>query len=152
MVTFYPIGKVRTEDGRFFLDMNREIFSAVLGLHEYSHIQVLWWFHLYDGPETRKYFIMDKPYKKGPEKVGVLASRGPVRPNPIAITVCELKNVKSHSLVLDPPFRAGNRVIFRHSGYYGYKNPRIPAQNGEPNPSKALFKHTLDLPGTAGSA
>jgi tRNA (adenine37-N6)-methyltransferase len=89
-VTFDPIGKVVIENGRYFVELQEKFCDAVLGLNEYSHIQVVWWFHLYDSQESRKYFILDKPYKRGPDKVGVLASRSPVRPNPIAITACAL--------------------------------------------------------------
>ena len=93
MVSFEPIGKVVLENGRYFIELNEDVFAAVLGLEEYSHIKLIWWFNLYDSEEVRKYFVMDKPYKKGPEKVGVLATRGPVRPNPIAVTVCQLLSV-----------------------------------------------------------
>lgn len=89
-VSFNPIGKVKIENGRYYIELAEKYFAATLGLDEYSHIQVVWWFHLYDSEESRKYLVLDKPYKKGPEKVGVLASRSPIRPNPIGITACAL--------------------------------------------------------------
>lgn len=92
-VTFNPIGKVEIENGRYFIELEEKFFEATRGLDEYSHIQVVWWFHLYDSEESRNYFVMEKPYKNGPEKVGVLASRSPVRPNPIGITACALINL-----------------------------------------------------------
>ena len=101
MVTFDPIGTVRTKNGRFFLEFRREIFPALRGIHEFSHIQVLWWFDQFDSPDTRRHLIMDKPYKRGPEKVGVLATRGPVRPNPIAVTACALTGVDESECTLE---------------------------------------------------
>ncbi len=101
MVSFDPIGKVITEGDRFYIELNNGITDAVLGIDEYSHIQVLWWFNLYDSEETRNYFVADKPYKNGPERVGVLATRGPVRPNPIAITPCKLISVDKESSRLE---------------------------------------------------
>lgn len=89
-VTFNPIGKVKIENGRYFIELDEKFFEATLGLDEYSHIQVVWWFNLYDNEESRKTFVMDKPYKNGPEKVGILATRSPIRPNPIAISACAL--------------------------------------------------------------
>jgi tRNA-Thr(GGU) m(6)t(6)A37 methyltransferase TsaA len=89
-VTFNPIGKVKIENGRYFIELEEKFFDAALGLDEYSHIQVLWWFNLYDSEESRNFFVMDKPYKNGPEKVGILATRSPVRPNPIGISACAL--------------------------------------------------------------
>ncbi|MCP4177093.1 MAG: tRNA (N6-threonylcarbamoyladenosine(37)-N6)-methyltransferase TrmO, partial [bacterium] len=34
-----------------------------------------------------------KPYKKGPDKVGVFATRSPVRPNPIALSLIYIINI-----------------------------------------------------------
>ena len=92
-VEFNPIGKVLIEDGRFFVELDKRFADAVLGLEAFSHIQVIWWFNLYDSEESRNYLVMDKPYTKGPDKIGVLATRSPVRPNPIAVTACALLGV-----------------------------------------------------------
>lgn len=89
-VTFNPIGKVKIENGSYFLELEEKYFEATLGLDEYSHIQVVWWFNLYDSDESRNHRIADKPYKNGPKKVGIFATRSPLRPNPIAITPCPL--------------------------------------------------------------
>ncbi len=89
-VTFHPIGKVKIENGRFFIELEERYAEALTGIEEYSHIQAVWWFHLYDNEETRNYLVMDKPYTNGPDKVGVMASRSPIRPNPIGITACTL--------------------------------------------------------------
>lgn len=99
-VVFNPIGKVKIENGRYFIELEEKLFEATFGLDEYSHIQVVWWFHLYDSEESRNCFILEKPYKNGPEKVGVLATRSPVRLNPIGITACALINLdkKRHRL------------------------------------------------------
>ena len=100
-VTFNPIGKIKIENGRYFVELEERIFDATLGLDEYSHIQVIWWFNLYDSEESRNYFVIDKPYVNGPEKVGILATRSPVRPNPIAITACQLLKVDHENCMLE---------------------------------------------------
>lgn len=87
---FKPIGKAAQEGGRYFIQLEEQYLDAVLGLEDFGHIQVIWWFHLYDNEQTRAYLVSEAPYKGGPEKIGVLATRGPVRPNPIAVTVCAL--------------------------------------------------------------
>ncbi len=92
-VTFNPIGRVKIEGRRYYIELEEKFFEATLGIDEYSHIQAIWWFNLYDSQETRGCFVMDKPYKKGPEKVGVLASRSPIRPSPIAVTACAVIKV-----------------------------------------------------------
>lgn len=92
-VTFDPIGKVKVENGNRFIELDEDVFKATLGLEEYSHMQVIWWMHLYDSEETRKYYVLEKPYTKGPEKIGVFATRSPVRPCPVGITACRILEV-----------------------------------------------------------
>jgi tRNA-Thr(GGU) m(6)t(6)A37 methyltransferase TsaA len=92
-VTFDPIGKVKVENGNRFIELDEDVFKATLGLDEYSHMQVIWWMHLYDSEEARKYYVLEKPYTKGPEKIGVFATRSPVRPCPIGITACRILEV-----------------------------------------------------------
>lgn len=96
MVTFNPIGKVVRVEGRYYIELDAKYKDAALGLDEYSHIWAVWWFNLYDSEETRNCFTVDKPYKNGPEKVGVLSTRGSVRPNPVAITACAILGFDKH--------------------------------------------------------
>lgn len=100
-VTYNPIGRVKIEGGRYFIELEEKYFGATLGLGEYGHIVALWWPNLYDCEESRNYFILDKPYRHGPEKVGVLATRSPVRPNPIGVTVCALMGVDGENRRLE---------------------------------------------------
>jgi tRNA (adenine37-N6)-methyltransferase len=87
---FESIGKAKQENGRFFIQLDEQYMDAALGLDDFSHIQVVWWFHLTDQEEVRKQRVIDAPYRDGPEKLGVFATRGPIRPNPIAITACAI--------------------------------------------------------------
>jgi hypothetical protein len=81
-VTFDPIGTIRKENGRSYIAFDKKYVDAMLGLDAFSHILVIWWFNLYDSTESRNYFVLDKPYQKGPDKLGVFATRSPIRPNP----------------------------------------------------------------------
>ena len=89
-VMFEPIGRVIHENGRFYIQLREDVFPATKGLDTFSHIQVLWWYHLYDSAETRAMRVVEKPYQGGPDEIGVLATRGFARPNPIALTACGL--------------------------------------------------------------
>lgn len=101
-VTYHPIGKVKIDQDRYFIELDEEVFPATLGLDQYSHIQVVWWCNLYDSEESRKCRIAARPYINGPDQVGLLATRSPVRPNPIGITACPLINLEpeNHRLQL----------------------------------------------------
>lgn len=93
-VSFDPVGRVVVENGRYFIELEEKYLPAALGVEEFGHIQVLWWCHLYDSAESRNYLVADKPYQRGPEKIGIFATRSPVRPSPIGISVCALLGVK----------------------------------------------------------
>ena len=102
-VTFQPIGKIVIENEHYYIELDEKYYVATLGITEYSHIQVIWWFHLYDSEEARNYFVVKKPYKNGPDEVGVLSTRSPIRPNPIAVTACSLLSLdqEKHRLEVD---------------------------------------------------
>ncbi|MFW5928279.1 MAG: tRNA (N6-threonylcarbamoyladenosine(37)-N6)-methyltransferase TrmO [Thermoplasmatota archaeon] len=65
----------------------KEIYSeALLGIEENSHITVLMWFHEGDRSIKQVHPMADESNPL----TGVFATRSPVRPNPIAVTTCEL--------------------------------------------------------------
>ncbi len=81
-----PIGKINVKNGQFIIQLNEKNKEALLELDEFSHIQVFCWGHLFDKEEYRKTNVAEKAYKKGPDKIGIFATRSPVRPNPVLVT------------------------------------------------------------------
>ena len=81
-----PVGRVVVDDGGFSIAIDQPYRAALSGLTGFSHLIVLFWCHYHDSPEYRKMVVADKPYKQGPDEVGIFATRSPARPNPIAIT------------------------------------------------------------------
>ena len=79
----HPIGRIVCEDDGFSVVLNSEYAPALRGLEGYSHVQVIWWF---DRAEDTESLIEREPYAKGPEELGVFATRSPMRPNPIAVS------------------------------------------------------------------
>lgn len=88
-----PIGRIENEYGEFKLVLNQQYKVALKGLEGFSHIQVIWWFDGCDNEDCRNQLVNDKPYKQGPELLGTFATRSPARPNPIAITVCQVASI-----------------------------------------------------------
>ncbi len=103
-VTFSAIGKIETKDGSFIIQLDEAYRNGLDGLSDFSHIQVVWWGNLYDSPETRQIMSAEKPYKEGPDKVGIFATRSPVRPNPILITVVQVLSVDAVNGIIEIPF------------------------------------------------
>lgn len=88
-----PIGEVRVSDQGFTLAIADRFSAALSGLDGFSHLNVLFWCHYLDDPEYREMVTTDKPYKKGPDRVGIFATRSPARPNPIALTAVPVLDI-----------------------------------------------------------
>ena len=76
-----PIGFIRREYSKVFLDIKDEYIPGMKGLDGFNHIQVLWWFSDFAGDQYRNILVCNPPYD-APE-TGVFACRSPIRPNPI---------------------------------------------------------------------
>jgi tRNA (adenine37-N6)-methyltransferase len=93
MFTLQPIGTVGTDQEGFIVRIDEPFRDALTGLDGFSHISVLWWFHLLDAPEYRQVVLVEQPYRDAPDQIGVFATRSPVRPNPLALTPVPLLSV-----------------------------------------------------------
>lgn len=87
------IGHVRQHQDRPEIALNQEYLPALEGLEGFSHILIVWWFNRLDRKDLRQIKVLDKPYTHGPDSIGVFATRSPVRPNPIAISVVEVEQL-----------------------------------------------------------
>jgi tRNA-Thr(GGU) m(6)t(6)A37 methyltransferase TsaA len=108
----FPLGRIRAREESFRIEIAKEFRPALKELDKFSHIQVFCWYHLTDRPDYRQVLICDKPYKRAPAKIGVFATRSPVRPNPVALTTV---------LVLSIDHTLGHIII-----------PYIDAEDGTP--------------------
>lgn len=87
--TIHPIGSVSHSGTRAFVQLDPEFAAALKRLDQFSHVFVLWWAHKHDNNTSRAYRETEPPYAPG--KVhGIFATRAEYRPNPIAMTICEV--------------------------------------------------------------
>ena len=93
----HPIGTIAYVEGEFSIVLNPEYAPALRGLDGYSHVQVVWWF---DRAEDDDSLIERKPYTRGPEELGVFATRSPMRPNPIAVSSVDIAYVDEEGATL----------------------------------------------------
>ncbi|KAL7580993.1 hypothetical protein ACA910_005806 [Epithemia clementina (nom. ined.)] len=82
------------------LDLTRVPSETVQGLEEYSHIWILFIFHLNTLPKQGMGGNKKSPMKIAPpilggRKIGVLASRSPHRPNPVGVTLARLDRIQA---------------------------------------------------------
>jgi len=99
--TVHPIGKVEKKGGPPRLVLFDRYAPALKGLAEWSHVNVLWWFHKNDTPAKRGILqVHPRGNSKNP-LTGVFACRAPVRPNLIALTVCKIVSVEGSVVTVE---------------------------------------------------
>lgn len=67
---------------------------ALKGLERYARVEVLYWMH-----QARRDLVQQSPRSDG-ETVGAFALRSPVRPNPIATSMCEIVAVENGAVLV----------------------------------------------------
>lgn len=77
-----------------------EFCAGLEGLNNFSHITILYWFHLRDNEKERSTLRVVPRRHPGAPQVGVFACRSPSRPNPIGLCVVELTKIEDCTLVV----------------------------------------------------
>ena len=90
------VEKVEEEEAK--IRIFPEFCPGLNGIKNFSHIIVLYWFHLRDKEEERRTLQVIPRRHAGAPQVGVFASRSPSRPNPIGLCVVELTRVEDSNL------------------------------------------------------
>ncbi len=96
-----PIGWVQKEAGQVVVEVEEPYIPALLGLEQYSHIWVLFWFHENDNPRDRSILQVHPCHNPGNPLTGVFAARAPVRPNLIGLSAARLLGVEGRRLILE---------------------------------------------------
>jgi len=98
---FRQIGTVKKDKGHTTLVMNKDVQPALLGLDKYSHVLVFWCFDRNDTPEKRTVLQVHPRGNKENPLTGVFACRCPMRPNPLALTLCRIISVKGNEVEIE---------------------------------------------------
>ena len=99
-IKVFPIGKIKKEENEVKIVIDLEYRDGLIGLAGYSHVQVLWWADGCDNDEDRNVLLESKPYKKGPDVLGVFATRSPERPNPIAVSNVDIAYIDEENGII----------------------------------------------------
>jgi tRNA-Thr(GGU) m(6)t(6)A37 methyltransferase TsaA len=97
----YPIGQITKQDGRTTIIRDRKYQPGLLGLDGLSHVYVLYWFDRNDTPENRSILQVYPRNNKENPLSGVFATRAPVRPNLIALSLCKVISVRENVIEID---------------------------------------------------
>jgi len=96
-----PIGKVSKVDGKSLLILNKDVESGLLGLDDFSHVLVFWWFDKNDTPQKRRILQVHPRGDRENPLTGVFACRSPVRPNLLALTTCKIISIKDNIVEIE---------------------------------------------------
>jgi tRNA-Thr(GGU) m(6)t(6)A37 methyltransferase TsaA len=94
-----PIGRVsrgrprgaandRWEEAESEIEIDAVWAAALDGIDQFSHVWVLWWFDVAEGPPEALHVHPER--RQDLPLVGLFATRSPRRPNPIALTAVRL--------------------------------------------------------------
>jgi tRNA (Thr-GGU) A37 N-methylase len=70
-IKIFSIGKIENKEGTVSINVDPEYAKGLKGLDGYGHVQVMWWADKCDNESDRNNLIEEKPYKKGPDEIGV---------------------------------------------------------------------------------
>ena len=97
----FPVGIIKKENEDVRIEVDEAYRDALLGLDDFSHITVLYWFHENDTPEKRKTMqVHPRKNKQNPLR-GVFATHSPLRPNLIALSICKILSIKDTTIFIE---------------------------------------------------
>ena len=80
------VGCIRQTHGLIYIEIDENIPIKS------NYIKVIWWFDQFDKAQYRKAVECNPPYEDAPRS-GIFATRSPVRPNPLAMTVAKVEKI-----------------------------------------------------------
>ena len=97
----HPVGWIHKRGSETAIDIEPKFQDALLGLDEFSHVWVLWWFDRNDTPEMRSILQVHPRRDLDNPLTGVFATRSPVRPNLIALTLCRIISISDNIVQIE---------------------------------------------------
>ena len=94
------LGAVKRKGRRTFLVLARRYAPGLVGLEDFSHAMVFYWFDRNDTPKKRS-ILQGSRRRKHASVTGVFATRSAVRPNLIAISTCRIIAIKDNIVEID---------------------------------------------------
>jgi tRNA-Thr(GGU) m(6)t(6)A37 methyltransferase TsaA len=97
----FPVGVIKKENENVRIEIDEAYRDALLGLDDFSHITVCYWFHENDTPEKRKTMQVHPRKNKNNPLRGVFATHSPLRPNLIALSICKILSIRDTTIFIE---------------------------------------------------
>ena len=97
----YSVGIIHNQEEDVWIEIYPPYKDAMEGLNQFSHIHVLYWLHQNDTPERRKTLKVHPRKNPANPLTGVFATHSPRRPNPIALSVCQIMALTDNGIHIE---------------------------------------------------
>ena len=97
----FPVGIIKKQNEDVWIEIYAKYNAALLGLGEFSHMTVCYWFHKNDTSDKRNTMQVHPRKNKSNPLTGVFATHSPVRPNLIAISICKILSIRGNTIRID---------------------------------------------------
>ena len=98
------IGYIKVEKGRFYVSVKEDYKEALISLEDFKYINLIWWGSHSDSFEKRSILTVEKPYKKGPDSLGIFSTRSEIRPNPVLVSTVAVISVDHAEGIIELPW------------------------------------------------
>ena len=97
----FPVGAINKKGKSVMIEIDEKYKNALLGLDQFSHIIVCYWFHENDTPDKRNVLQVRPRNNSRNPLTGVFATHSPRRPNLIAISICKVLSIHGKIIYID---------------------------------------------------
>lgn len=123
--TVYPIGRVVKKDGKSFIVLDKQYRAGLKGLEKHSYVHVVYWFDKNDTPEKRAILQVHPRADKSNPLTGVFATHSPFRPNLLAISRCDIIEIKENIIeIKDIDAFDGSPVLDLKGDFFRFHKPK----------------------------
>ena len=130
-------------EGAFWVELYPEFAAGLQDVTTFSHVYVLSWLHGSQGYSLR----VTPPWQRGKGRVvGLFASRSPNRPNPIGLTLTEVRGVEGNRLLTGPLDLFDGTPILDIKPYVRSLEPALIGNDGWLADSDHLELHRRGIP------
>ncbi len=92
------IGAIKIDEEGFYIELNEKYQDALKEVDGFTHLNILWWAHHFNDDMYREATVSEKPYKNAPDVIGMFATRSPVRPNPIGLSIVQVLSIDGNKI------------------------------------------------------
>ena len=97
----FLIGQIINNANSCRIEIDAQYQDALLGLDQFSHIDVVYWLHENDHTAGRGVLRVHPRGNQTNPLTGVFATRSPLRPNPLAISRCRIRAIAGNTITIE---------------------------------------------------